>query len=63
MSKAFRAWDVDQGWLLPPRRQEGVPPGHMARFMRDTVREALGLSAVLDACPEARGCLARAARA
>jgi hypothetical protein len=43
--------DVDQGWLLPSPRQECVPPGHMARFMRDTVQEALGLSAPFDALP------------
>jgi len=46
MSKTFRAWDVDQAWLLPPSLHEFVPPGHLAHFVRDTVREALDLSAI-----------------
>ena len=55
MSKTFRAWDVDQGWLLPPSVREFVPPGHVAHFVRDTVREALDLSAVLGSYTEERG--------
>ncbi len=55
MAKVFRAWDVDQGWLLPPSLHEFVPPGHMAHFVRDTVREALDLSAILDTYTEERG--------
>ena len=55
MAKTFRAWDVDQGWLLPPSLHEFVPPGHMAHFVRDTVREALDLSAILDTYAEERG--------
>ncbi len=47
MSKTFRAWDVDQAWLLPPSVHEFVPPGHLAHFVRDTVREALDLSAII----------------
>jgi len=47
MSKTFRAWDVDQQWLLPPSVHEFVPPGHLAHFVRDTVREALDLSAIM----------------
>jgi transposase len=46
MSKTFRTWDVDQSWLLPASVQEFVPPGHLAHFVRDTVREALDLSAI-----------------
>jgi transposase len=46
MSKTFRAWDVDQAWLLPPSVHQFVPPGHLAHFVRDTVREALDLSAI-----------------
>jgi transposase len=46
MSKSFRVWDVDQAWLLPPSIHEFVPPGHLAHFVRDTVREALDLSAI-----------------
>jgi transposase len=46
MSKTFRPWDVDQAWLLPPSVHQFVPPGHLAHFVRDTVREALDLSAI-----------------
>src|SRR3981189_1945180 len=49
MSKTFRPWDVDQVWLLPPSIQDLVPPGHMAHFVRDTVRTGLELSRILDA--------------
>ncbi len=47
MSKTFRAWDVDQAWLLPLSVHQFVPPGHLAHFVRDTVREALDLSAIM----------------
>ena len=46
MSKTFRPWDVDQTWLLPASVHEFVPPGHLAHFVRDTVREGLDLSAI-----------------
>ena len=55
MIKVFRAWDFDQGWLLPPSLHEFVPPGHMAHFVRDTVREALDLSTIFDTYAEERG--------
>jgi hypothetical protein len=55
MAKTFRSWDVDQGWLLPPSVHEFVPPGHLAHFVRDTVREALDLSAILSTYTEERG--------
>ncbi len=55
MAKRFRPWDVDQGWLLPPSLHEFVPPDHLAHFVRDTVREALDLSAILAAYTEERG--------
>ena len=48
MAKVFRSWDVDQSWLLPPSLHEFLQPEHMAHFVRDTVREALDLSALLD---------------
>ena len=47
MSKNFRAWDVDQAWLLPPSIHQFVPAGHLAHFVRDTVREALDVSAII----------------
>src|ERR1700753_3092978 len=46
MSKSFRVWDVDEGWLLPLSVYEFVPAGHLAHFVRDTVREGLDLSAI-----------------
>ena len=47
MGKTFRAWDVDQVWLLPPSIQDLVPAGHRAHFVRDTVRHALDRSAIM----------------
>jgi hypothetical protein len=44
MSKTFLPWDVDQEWLLPPSINDFVPAGHIAHFIRDTVRETLDLS-------------------
>ena len=55
MAKTFRPWDVDQAWLLPASVHEFVPPGHVAHFIRDTVREALDLSAILASYDEDRG--------
>jgi transposase len=55
MAKTFRSWDVDQGWLLPPSVHEFVRADHLAHFVRDTVREALDLSTILDTYTEDRG--------
>jgi transposase len=55
MSKTFRPWDVEQRWLLPPSEHELVPAGHVAHFVRDTVREELDLSAIFSAYEEERG--------
>jgi transposase len=55
MSKTFRPWDVDQVWLLPPSVQDLVPPGHVAHFVRNTVREQLDLSSILSSYSEERG--------
>lgn len=55
MSKSFRPWDVDQSWLLPPSVHQFVPPGHLAHFVRDTVREALDLSAIVSVYKSPQG--------
>ncbi len=55
MSKAFRSWDLDQAWLLPPSLHDFVPAGHPAHLVRDTVRESLDLSAILSVYGAARG--------
>lgn len=55
MAKTFRAWEIDQIWLLPPSVQELVPEGHVAHFVRETVRESLDLSAILGEYTEERG--------
>ena len=55
MAKTFRDWDVDQGWLLPPSVHELVPPGHVAHFVRNAVREDLDLRSILDTYQEERG--------
>jgi len=55
MSKTFRAWDVDQRWLLPASVDELVPAGHVAHFVRDTVRDELDLSAIVSSYEEDRG--------
>jgi transposase len=55
MAKTFKSWDVDQLVLLPPSVQELVPPGHLAHFVRDLVRESLDVSAILETYTEDRG--------
>jgi len=55
MSKTFRAWDVDQVWLLPPSVHDFVPPGHPAHLVRELVRSELDLAAILADYDEARG--------
>src|SRR3974377_392242 len=53
MSKTFRPWDVEQRVLLSVH--ELVPAGHMAHFVRDTVREDLDLSRIMETYSEERG--------
>ena len=47
MSKTFRAWDVDQVWLLPPSVHDFVPAGHPAHLVRELVRAELDLTAIV----------------
>lgn len=55
MAKTFREWSPDQHWLLPPSVEELVPAGHLAHFVRETVREDLDLSEVVSSYAEERG--------
>jgi transposase len=55
MSKTFRPWNPEQSMLLPPSVLDFVPEGHLAHFVRETVRESLDLSAILDVYTEERG--------
>lgn len=55
MSKPFKTWHVDQIMLLPPSVQELVPEGHLAHFVRETVRDSLDLSAIVATYTEDRG--------
>jgi transposase len=55
MSKTFRDWEPDQVWLLPPSLQDLVPAGHMAHFVRDTVRSGLDLREIMASYGEERG--------
>ena len=55
MSKTFRAWDVEQRWLLPPSVDDLVPADHLAHFVRETVRQELDLSAILSTYMDERG--------
>jgi transposase len=55
MSKTFRAWDVDQVWLLPASVHDFVPPGHPAHLVRELVRGELDLTAIVAEYAEERG--------
>jgi transposase len=47
MGKSYRAWDVDQVWLLPPSVHDFVPAGHPAHLVRELVRAELDLAAIV----------------
>jgi hypothetical protein len=48
MAKIFRDWDIEQVMMFPRSVQDFVPEGHLAHFIRNTVVEALDLSAIMD---------------
>jgi len=55
MAKTFRTWEPEQRWLLPPAVHEFVPPGHLAHFIRELVRDELDLTAILAVYDDERG--------
>ena len=55
VDKTFRAFDPDQGLLLPPSLDEWLPADHLARFIADLVDEHLDLSRIQLAYIEGRG--------
>jgi transposase len=55
MAKIFRDWDIEQLMMFPPSVEDFVPKEHLAHFVRNTVLEALDLSAILDCYSEERG--------
>ncbi len=55
MSETFRAWDVDQVWLLPASVHDFVPPGHPAPLVRELLRGELDLTASVAEYAEQRG--------
>jgi transposase len=55
MAKTYRAWEIEQRWLLPPSVLELVPREHPAHFIRELVRQDLDLASILDTYREERG--------
>lgn len=55
MTKTYVPWHVDEVWLLPPSVQDLVPPGHVAHFVRDVVRDGVDLTPLLEARDGDRG--------
>ncbi len=54
-NKTFRPWEPEQQLLFPPSVKDFVPPGHLANFVRDLVRNDLDLSAIFARYTELRG--------
>ena len=55
VNKTFRAFEPDQGLLLPPSLDDWLPSDHVARFIADLVDEHLDLSRIRAAYTEGRG--------
>lgn len=55
VDKTFRAFDPDQGLLLPPSLDDWLPADHLARFVADLVDEHLDLSRIHASYKEGRG--------
>jgi transposase len=55
MAKTFRDWDIEQLMMFPPSVEDFVPEEHVAHFVRNTVCEALDLSAICNCYSQERG--------
>ena len=55
VDKTFRAFDPEQGLLLPPSLDDWLPAEHLARFIAELVDEHLDLSRIRAAYTEGRG--------
>jgi len=55
VDKTFRAFDPNQGLLLPPSLGDWLPAEHMARFVAELVDEHLDLSRIRAAYTEGKG--------
>jgi len=55
VDKTFRAFDPNQGLLLPPSLDDWLPAEHMARFVAELVDEHLDLSRIRAAYTEGKG--------
>ena len=54
-AKTFRHYDQAQQFLVPPSLEDWLPAGHTARFISETVEEALDLSSIYASYENATG--------
>ncbi len=55
VDKAFRAYEQDQSFLMPPSLRDWLPADHLAHFVSELVDEVLDLTPFLASYTEARG--------
>ena len=55
VDKAFRTYDQDQSFLMPPSLRDWLPADHLAHFVSELVDEVLDLAPFLASYTEARG--------
>lgn len=55
VDKAFRTYDQDQSFLMPPSLRDWLPADHLAHFVSELVDEVLDLEPFLASYTEARG--------
>jgi len=54
MSRTFREWTPNQGWLFPPSPQDWLPENHLVYFLMD-VSEQLDLSPMISSYDSEKG--------